>query len=76
MIFTCVEFPMNMTADPLSSGHAFLIIFLKVQLDLQTSLFIFFPPSACDKQRELVFISIGSPPRNQMSTACLGMGGS
>lgn len=34
MIFTCVEFPMNMTADPLSSGHAFLIIFLKVRLDL------------------------------------------
>lgn len=32
MIFACIEFLMKMTADPLSSGHAFLIIFLKVRL--------------------------------------------
>lgn len=30
MICTCVEFPRNMTADLLSSGHTFLVFFLKL----------------------------------------------
>lgn len=74
MLLTCVKFRMNMTADPVPSGHVFLIIFLKVKLVLYTSFFILSPAPACDRQHELVFISLGSSPWNQVSTACSGMG--